>query len=124
MKYVCFGYHDPESWNALSDADRDEATRQTLAYQDLLRKNGHFIDARALQDARSATTLKFDGGTMSVVDGPFIETKEFLGGFMVLEANDLNHAIQLLAQLPCMRTRGSIEIRPVNEDLETNLRTT
>jgi hypothetical protein len=117
MKYLCLGYHDEQAWQALSEDERAALVEASLAYEDVLRRGGHVLGATALERATAATTLRFDGGKMSVTDGPFAETKEQLGGAMLLEASDLNHAIQLLSQVPCMRLGGSIEIRPVNEAL-------
>jgi hypothetical protein len=118
MKYLCLGYHDPRAWDAFSERDRKTLIEQSLAFEQLLRENGHVIDARGLHGPTTATTLRFDGGgKMSITDGPFAETKEQLGGVMVLEAKDLNHAIALMSQLPCMRVGGSLEIRPINQDL-------
>src|SRR3954469_4494705 len=115
MKYLCMGYHNERSFAALSDRDRSSLLEENFAYQDTLRKNGHYLDGKALQPVDTATTLRFDAGKVIVTDGPFIETKEQLGGVMLLEAIDLNHAIQLMSQLPCMRVGGSLEIRPINE---------
>ena len=70
-----------------------------------------------MQPCNTAATLRFDGGKMLVTDGPFAETKEQLGGVIVLEATDLNHAIQLMSRMPCMRVGGTLEIRPINEAL-------
>ena len=116
MKYLCLGYHDPKIWEAMPDGQRTTLMRDVAAYDALLRKNGHCVDARALQD-RQAATLRFANGKVSVTDGPFAETKEQLGGVMVLEADDLNHAIRLMSELPCMRVGGSLEIRPINENI-------
>ena len=104
----------------LGDSEIVELLVETAAYGDTLRANGHVVDDRALQD--SATTLRFSNGRMSVTDGPFAETKEQLGGIMVLEANDLNHAIQLMSKLPCMQLGGCLEIRPINENVYGDLR--
>jgi hypothetical protein len=117
MKYLCLGYHDEDQWAAMSEGDRKALIEEGAAYEDLLRKGEHVVETRALRGARSATTLRFDNGKVLVTDGPFAETKEQLGGVMVLEADDLNHAIQLMSQLPCMRIGGCLEIRPINEDL-------
>jgi hypothetical protein len=117
VRYLCLGYHDPKTWNAMSEAQRTSLMNDVVAYDELLRKNGHCLDAQALQEGRTATTLRFVNGKISVTDGPFAETKEQLGGVMVLEANDLNHAIQLMSRLPCMRVGGSLEIRPINENI-------
>ena len=116
MKYLCLGYHD-ETWAAMSEAERKAVLDETLAYENVLRKNGHYIDSKALNDARSAATLRFEKGSVMVTDGPFAETKEQLGGVLVLEATDLNHAIQLMSQVPCMRLGGAVEIRAINEGI-------
>ena len=119
MKYLCLGYHREKLWEELGDRERRALIEESVAYEALLRKNGHCLDGTALQGANAATTLRFEGGSgrMTITDGPFAETKEQLGGVMVLEAADLNHAIALMSQLPCMRVGGSLEIRAINEDL-------
>jgi hypothetical protein len=117
MKYLCLGYHEEQTWNALSRRERDALLEETFAYGELLRASGHMIDETALQGAATAVTLRFEKGKALVTDGPFAETKEQLGGIMLLEAKDLNHAIQLTSKLPCMRIGGSVEIRPINEEL-------
>ena len=121
MKYVCLGYHDEQVWAALSDPERRALLAESLAYEKELRERGHFIEGTALHSARDATTLRFKHGRATITDGPFAETKEQLGGFMVLEARDLNHAIQLVSPLPCMRVGGSLEIRPLNEQVYEEL---
>jgi hypothetical protein len=117
MKYLCMGFHDEQVWRAMNERERKALIDETLAYQNVLRQGGHCLDDWALQGADTATTLRFDNGKVAVTDGPFVETKEQLGGVMLLEATDLNHAIQLMSQLPCMRVGGSLEIRPINEAL-------
>jgi hypothetical protein len=118
MKFVCLGYHDEAKWQAIPDADRSALMDDTFAYGRLLVDRGHVIDDRALQGAANAATVRFDKGKASVTDGPFAETKEQLGGLMVIEASDLNEAIQLMSKMPCMRMGGAIEIRPVNEEIK------
>lgn len=117
MKYLCLGYHDERKWGALPEGERNALVKASLAYEEVLRAGGHVIDTAALQSAQVAATLRFSHGEMSITDGPFAETKEQLGGIMILEANDLNHAIQLMSQIPCMRVGGSLEIRAINEAL-------
>jgi hypothetical protein len=120
MKYLCLGYHDEQVWAALPPHEHEQLMHDTFAYEKALRAGGHVLQGTALQSARSAATLRFaPGGKATVSDGPFAETKEQLGGIMVLEANDLNHAIQLLSSMPCMRVGGSLEIRPINEELSS-----
>ena len=85
---------------------------ECFAYDDELRKNGNFIGGEALQGPRSATTLRYRNGKVSMTDGPFAETKEFLGGIMILEADDLNHAVSLMSKHPSIRLGGCFEVRP------------
>ena len=118
MKYLCMGYHDAKAWEAMTDGQRKAIQDESVAWGELLRKNGHCSGATGLRESVSAATLRFESsGAMSITDGPFAETKEQLGGVMVLEATDLNHAITLMSQMPCMRFGGSLEIRPINEEL-------
>ena len=85
MRYLCLGFHDENVWQAMNDAERSAILDETTGYQRMLEKNGHFIEGTALQSSRSAATLRFDAGKMIVTDGPFAETKEQLGGVMVLQ---------------------------------------
>jgi hypothetical protein len=101
----------------MSQNERKTLVAENQAYERLLREHGLARDAKALQPARSAATLRFAGGRVLITDGPFAETKEQLGGVMLLEARDLNHAIELMSRLPCMRPGGCLEIRPINEEL-------
>ena len=117
MKYVCLGYHDERDFARLTEAERLAMMGENQAYDEELRRGGHVVAATALQSARTSTTLRFGEGGVAITDGPFAETKEQLGGFLILEARDLNHAIQLMSRLPCMRVGGSVEIRPLNEDV-------
>ena len=115
MKYICLGYMNEEVWETLSESERNTFMDECFAYDDELRKNGHFAGGEGLQDARNATTLRWRNGKVSVTDGPFAETKEQIGGIMILEATDLNHVIRLLSNHPSLRRgRGgsSWEIRP------------
>jgi hypothetical protein len=121
MRYLCLGFHDEQAFAALSESDLKSLLTENSAYEDELRKNGHYIDGNALLGASSAATLRFEKGKVSVTDGPFAETKEQLGGVMVLEAKDLNHAIQLMSQVPCVRLGGSLEIRPINDNVCSSL---
>ncbi len=111
MKYVCLGYLDQKDWEAKPPTEREAMMEECFAYDDILRKNGHFIGGEALQSHRNAATLRFQNGKIVVTDGPYAETKEQLGGILLLEATDLNHAIQLMSKHPGVRA-GSFEIRP------------
>jgi hypothetical protein len=118
MKYVCLGYIDQNQWEAKPQAEREALMEECFAYDDILRKNGHFAGGEALQNARNAATLRFKDGKVSVTDGPYAETKEQLGGILLLEANDLNHAIQLMSKHPGVRM-GPFEVRPAHEEINT-----
>jgi hypothetical protein len=118
MKYICLGYYDEKKWETMSEGERNSMMDECFAYDDVLRKNGHFVGGEALQSARNATTLRWQNGKMSVTDGPHAETKELLGGILVLEARDLNHAIQLMSKHPGVKA-GPFEIRPAG-GLERN----
>src|SRR5512140_1448560 len=98
MKYICLGYYDEKKWEPLSEAERDTLIDECFAYDDILRKKGHFAGGEALQTSRNATTLRWNNGKVSITDGPYAETKEQLGGILVLEATDLNEAIQLMSR--------------------------
>ncbi len=115
MKYICLGYMEEKKWETMSESERITMMDECFAYDDLLRKNGHFVGGEALQSARNATTLRWGNGKVSITDGPYAETKEQLGGILVLEARDLNHAIQLMSKHPGVKA-GPFEIRPA-EDL-------
>jgi hypothetical protein len=115
MKYICLGYIDEDKWGSISESERNKMIDECFTYDDVLRKNGHFVGGEALQSARNATTLRWRGGRVSATDGPYVETKEQLGGILILEARDLNHAIQLMSEHPGVKV-GPFEIRPA-EDL-------
>jgi hypothetical protein len=120
MKYICLGYYDEQQWEMMSERERNALMDACFAYDDVLRQNGHFVGGEALQNARNATTLRWKNGKVFITDGPYAETKELLGGILVLEARDLNHAIQLMSKHPGVKT-GPFEIRPA-EDLTAMIR--
>ena len=114
MKYVCLVYLVEKDMNALTKRESDACVDESLAYDDALRKTGYLIVAHALQPIEAATTVRIRNGKLSATDGPFAETKEQLGGFMLIEARDLNDAIQVAARIPMAR-HGSIEVRPIRQ---------
>lgn len=111
MKYVCLGYIEAGKFENMPESERNALVDACFAYDDVLRKNGHFAGGEGLQPARNAVTLRFQGGKVMVTDGPYAETKEQIGGILILEANDLDHAIQLMSKHPGVRA-GPFEIRP------------
>ena len=114
MKYVCLVYLVEKDMNAMTRNEADACTEESLAYDEALRRAGHLMVAHALQPVETATTIRVRNGKVSATDGPFAETKEQLGGFLLIDARDLNDAIQLAARIPMARC-GSIEVRPVRE---------
>ena len=105
MKYLLLVYSEEKKLETVSDSE-------CLANSEALKKAGHHIAAEALQSIQTATTVRVRNGKLSVTDGPFAETKEQLAGFYLVDARDLNEAIQLAAKIPPARV-GSIEVRPV-----------
>lgn len=95
----------------MSEAERNAMMDECFIYDQELRKNGHFAGGEALQGPQTATTLRWKNGKVSITDGPYAETKEQIGGILVLEARDLNHAIQLMSKHPGVKA-GPFEIRP------------
>jgi len=105
MKYLCLVYLDEKRLDELPDSD-------CLEYDAAIRESGHCIASEALQSVQTATTVRVRNGKTSVTDGPFAETREQLAGFYLIEAKDLNEAIQLAARIPPAQV-GSIEVRPI-----------
>jgi hypothetical protein len=114
MKYICFGLIEPGKFDMknMSEAERNAMLDECFAYDDELRKNGHYAGGEALEPAHKAATVSSKKGKVVVTDGPFAETKEQLGGILLLEARDLNHAIQLMSQHPAVKYGRKFEIRP------------
>src|SRR5688500_2723929 len=112
MKYICLGYIEPKKFETMTESERNAMVDECFAYDEELRRNGHFAGGDGLQGPETATTLRWHAGKVSVTDGPYAETKEQIGGILVLEARDLNHAIQLMSKHPGVKA-GPFEIRPV-----------
>jgi hypothetical protein len=111
MKFVCLGYIESGKFEGMSETERNTLVDACFAYDDVLRKNGHFAGGEGLQPPQSAITLRFRNGKVAPTDGPYAETKEQLGGILILEARDLDHAVELLSKHPGVRA-GPFEIRP------------
>ena len=112
MKYMCLGYLDEKKFAAMTEAERNSFMDACFGYDDVLRAKGHFLSGEGLESARTATTVRLKNGKPFVTDGPFIETKEQLGGVLILEAKDLDEAIQLISRHPGIAAAG-FEIRPI-----------
>jgi len=111
MKYVCLGYIEAGKFENMTESERNSFVDGCFTYDDVLRKNGHFAGGEGLQPPNNAVTLRIRNGKVTVTDGPYAETKEQIGGILILEARDLNHAIQLMSKHPGVQA-GPFEIRP------------
>lgn len=111
MKYLCAVYLEPNCYEGVSAGDMAKLNRDSLAYNDELAKKGHYIAASALQWPGTAKTVRHRGGKPLVIDGPFAETKEVLGGFILIEARDMDEAVRIAEKIPVGKF-GSIEVRP------------
>lgn len=111
MKYLCLVYSNEHDLHSQPDSPRDE---ECFAYAQAVQQSGRMLAAEALHPVETATTVRMRGGKLSITDGPFAETKEQLAGFYLIEARDLNEAIQIGAKIPAARV-GCVEVRPVRE---------
>ncbi|MBV6752305.1 MULTISPECIES: YciI family protein [Pseudomonas] len=111
MKYLCLIYSNEELLHSHPDSPKDP---ECLAYGESIRASGRMLAAEPLEPVSTATTVRMRGGKLSIVDGPFAETKEQLAGFYLVEARDLNEALQIAGHIPAARV-GSVEVRPVRE---------
>jgi hypothetical protein len=107
VKYVCLVYGEEQKMATVPD-------RECLGWGESLRKNGKYVAAEALQPVRTAKSVRVRGGKVTITDGPFAETKELLAGFYLIDARDLDEAIEIAAKIPPARI-GTIEVRPVRE---------
>lgn len=114
MKFIGLGYYDESKFNALTKDEQTKLMDACFAYDAELRRGGHIAGGEALQPAGTAVTLRFRDGKVAMTDGPYAETKEQLGGILILEARDLNHAIQLMEKHPGVKI-GPFEIRATDE---------
>jgi hypothetical protein len=115
MKYVCLGYYNKAKFDGLTGAERNAMFDTCFDYDDHLRANGHWGGGEALQPAETALTIYRKNGKVVTTDGPYAETKEQLGGILVLEARDMNHAVQLIGQHPALTYGNIFEIRPAGD---------
>ena len=113
MKYLCFGYYDKAQFDGMTEDERNAMFDTCFEYDEHLRANGHWAGGEALQSAENAMTLYWKNDKVATTDGPYAETKEQLGGILVLEARDMNHAVQLMSQHPALTYGNVFEIRPV-----------
>ena len=114
MKYLCLVYFEGKILAELSEKEKQKLAKDSEDYNKELERSGHYIIAQALESVQSAVTVKMRNGKISTTDGPFAETKEQLGGFILVEARDLNDAMQVASKIPLAKL-GSIEVRPIWE---------
>lgn len=114
MKYLCMVIVDENKLSAMSQNDSRELDDESLANDDMLSKGGHFLAAQALESVSSAKTLRVQNGRLLITDGPFAETREQIGGFILIEAKDMDEAMHLASKIPAIRL-GAVEVRPVKE---------
>jgi len=118
MKYICLGYYEPAKHAGMTEDERNAMFDECFEYDDHLRANGHWAGGEALQPSETALILYWRNGKVATTDGPYTETKEQLGGILVLEARDMNDAIQLMAQHPAVKYGSIFEIRPTGDTRE------
>lgn len=114
MKYLCLVYLEEKILDTLSRSERVILSDESMAYCDELQKNGQLIGASPLHPVETATTVRVRGGKVSTTDGPFAETKEQLGGYLLIDVRDLNDAVRIASKFPAAQY-GSIEVRPIKE---------
>ena len=114
MKYLLLCCHEENKVDSMSKSEIDAIMEETMTYCDALKKSGHLLGVEALDSIKTAMSVKVRSGKLSVTDGPFAETKEQLGGFFLIDARDLNEAIQVASKFPSVRF-GTMEVRPVRE---------
>jgi hypothetical protein len=122
MKYICLGYIEPNKLANLPEKQVHDMMDECFTYDDQLREGGHFAGGHALQGPETAATLRWVDGKVAITDGPYAETKEQIGGILILEARDMSHAIQLMSKHPGVKA-GPFEIRPaadLNEMVEAS----
>src|SRR5262245_2557157 len=123
MKFLCLSYWHEKKLDLMSESERETFVKECVAYDNVLRKDGYFLRLQAVQNARSAKTLRHRHGKVSITDGPYAETKEQLGGILLLDADNLNHAAELMSKHPGIRV-AAFEIRPLDEEATASVNTT
>jgi hypothetical protein len=114
MKYLCLIYDEEKNLATRSKGEADAMTGEYFTFTDGIKKSGHYLGGEALQPVQTATTVRVRNGKLSTTDGPFAETREQLGGFYLINARDLNDALQVASKIPSARL-GSVEVRPIRE---------
>jgi hypothetical protein len=115
VKYLCFGYYDKSKVDGMTESERNAMFDTICDYDDHLRVSGNRVGGEAIQGPETAMTLYWKNGNVVSTDGPYVETKEQLGGVLVLEARDMNHAVSLIREHPGLKYGNIWEIRPVGD---------
>ena len=114
MRYLCLIYDEEKKLGAMSKGESDAFMGEYFAFTEDIKKSGHYVGGNALQPVHTATAVRVRSGKMSTTDGPFAETKEQLGGYYLIEAKDLNDALQVASRIPSAKL-GTVEVRPIQE---------
>jgi hypothetical protein len=114
MRYLCLIYEDEKWWETATPADMEKGMADYNAFTDSIKKKGNYIGGEALQPTKTATSVTVRNGKVSTTDGPYVETKEQLGGYYLINAKDLNEAVQVASRIPGA-LHGTVEVRPVME---------
>lgn len=112
MKYLCLIYDEEAKLGGMAKSENDTFMGEYMAFTDSIRQSGHYLGGNALQPVATATSVRVRNGKLSTTDGPFAETKEQLGGYYLIEAKDLNEAIQIAGRIPSAKI-GTVEVRPI-----------
>ena len=122
MKFLCLSHIDERKFEIMSESERENFVKECLAYDNVLKENGHFLRLEGLQSAQGAKTLRYRSGKVSITDGPFSETKEQIGGILLLDADDLDQAVKLMSKHPGILI-ATFEIRALDEESTAEIST-
>ena len=114
MRYLCLIYGDEKWWDKASEAEKQQGMAEYNAFTENIKKNGNYVGGEALQPTTTAKAVRVRNGKISATDGPYVETKEQLGGYYLIKAKDLNDAVQVASRIPGAK-HGTIEVRPIME---------
>ncbi|HEV8509576.1 MAG TPA: YciI family protein [Gemmatimonadales bacterium] len=114
MRYLCLIYEDEKWWEKASKDDMQKGMAEYTAFTESIKKSGAYVGGEALQPTTTAASVRVRNGKISTTDGPYVETKEQLGGYYLIKAKDLNDAVQVAARIPGAR-HGTVEVRPIME---------
>ena len=114
MRYLCLIYEDEKAWQKLSEAEMQKGMAEYNAFTENIKKNGNYVGGEALQPTTTAKSVRVRNGKISATDGPYVETKEQLGGFYLINAKDLSDAVQVASRIPGAK-HGTVEVRPIME---------